>query len=79
MHVLSQVSSADINEYRAHIKAQVRKALADVEREWGGPALQSEWMVVYLRPQGLDPQDKVGQPCCIARCFVKGVVVVEAI
>jgi len=52
------VSSADINEYRAHIKAQVRKALADVEREWGGPTLQSEWMIVFLRPQGLDPQDK---------------------
>ena len=39
---------------------QVRKALADLEREWGGPSLQSEWMVVYIRPQGLDPQDKVG-------------------
>ena len=65
-----QVSTADINEYRAQIKAQVRKALADVEREWGGPSLQSEWMVVYIRPQGLDPQDKASNSSCNRSFFL---------
>ncbi len=52
------MSTADNNEYRSTTRAQIKKAIADIEREWGGPLIMSEWLIVYVRPFELDPQDK---------------------
>ena len=43
------------------MRGAVKKALSDLERDWGGAAVTSEWMVVYLRPFELQPDDKAAK------------------
>lgn len=53
-----QVSTADVNEYKATVRPQLKRAVADVERDWGGPGATSEWLVLYVRPFELDAGDR---------------------
>ncbi len=55
---VSQVSTADLVEYKSSVKAAIRRAAAEVERDWGGPAVPGEWLLLYVRPFELDPGDK---------------------
>jgi hypothetical protein len=52
------VSTADPNEYKASTRAMVKRATADVERDWGAPGVGSEWLVLYVRPFELDAADR---------------------
>jgi len=52
------VSTADVTEYKGTTRAQIKKATLDIERDWGGPGVSSEWLVLYIRPFELDIQDR---------------------
>lgn len=43
---------------RSTIRAQIKAAIAALERDWGGPAVTSEWIIAYVRPLELDMGDK---------------------
>ena len=36
----------------------IKRATSDIERDWGGPSVSSEWLVLYVRPFELDIQDR---------------------
>ncbi|WIA35160.1 hypothetical protein OEZ86_003632 [Tetradesmus obliquus] len=52
------VSTADVHEYKSTLRAQLKRVTSDIEREWGGPGIGSEWLLLYVRPFELDPNDK---------------------
>ncbi|KAF6250949.1 hypothetical protein COO60DRAFT_1645717 [Scenedesmus sp. NREL 46B-D3] len=52
------VSSADVHEYKSTLRAQLKRVTADIERDWGGPGIGSEWVILYVRPFELEPADK---------------------
>ena len=58
--VLLQVSTADFNEYKSTTRVQIKKATTDIERDWGAasPSVGCEWLILYVRPFELDPNDK---------------------
>jgi hypothetical protein len=64
-HAPPQVSTADVNDYRASVKAGLRRAISEVERDWGsgapGAGPRAHWVIVYVRPANVDPQDKVSR------------------
>jgi hypothetical protein len=53
-----------VNDYRASVKASLKRAITEVERDWGsgaqGTGPRAHWVIVYVRPANVDPQDKVG-------------------
>jgi hypothetical protein len=54
-----QVSTADFGEYRKSLCANIKRVLADLEREWGGAGgMPLEWLVVFVRPLDLDINDR---------------------
>jgi hypothetical protein len=53
-----QVSSADVHEYKSTLRAQLKRVTADIERDWGGPGIGSEWLILFVRPFELEPGDK---------------------
>ncbi|KAL6746613.1 hypothetical protein V8C86DRAFT_3034533, partial [Haematococcus lacustris] len=59
---LMLVSTADIQDYKAVVKPALRRALADLDREWGGAGQQGvprpHWLIIFVRPFSADPQDK---------------------
>ena len=59
----------------AATRAAVKKATLDVERDWGGPGVGGEWVVLYVRPFELDIADK-GARCAalssLARARARG-------
>jgi hypothetical protein len=55
---MPQVSSADVHEYKSTLRAQLRRVTADIERDWGGPGIGSEWLILFVRPFELEPADK---------------------
>ncbi len=57
--VCVQICTADINEYRANLKAAARKVILELEKDGGGPGGPQEWLVVYIRPPSVDSADKV--------------------
>lgn len=54
----AQVSTADVHEYKSTTRAQLKRATADVEKDWGGATVGSEWLILYVRPFELEPSDK---------------------
>jgi hypothetical protein len=58
-----QISTADINEYRANLKPAVKKAISELEGAAGPSGLGQggppEWLIVYLRPPAVEVADKV--------------------
>lgn len=47
-----------MNEYKSVTRAAIKKATTDIERDWGGPGVASEWLVLYVRPFELEISDK---------------------
>lgn len=45
-------------EYKSTTRAQIKKATVEIERDWGGPSVSSEWLILYIRPFELDIQDR---------------------
>lgn len=56
--VFLQVSTADVHEYKSTTKSQIKRITTDIERDWGGPPVSSEWLVLYVRPFELDINDR---------------------
>lgn len=53
------------------ILLQLRRAITDIEKEWGGPAAPSEWMVIFVRPFELDVLDKAAKKVRGHICHVR--------
>lgn len=54
----TQVSTADVHEYKSVTRAHLKRVTGDLEKTWGGGAVGSEWLILYLRPFELDAGDK---------------------
>eukprot|EP00878_Enallax_costatus_P028549 GHUV01030842.1.p1 GENE.GHUV01030842.1~~GHUV01030842.1.p1 ORF type:complete len:447 (+),score=91.95 GHUV01030842.1:177-1517(+) len=55
------VSTADVHEYKSTTRAQLKRVTADAEKDWGGAAVGSEWVILYVRPFELEPSDKAAK------------------
>jgi hypothetical protein len=47
-----------VHEYKSTTRAQLKRVTADIEKDWGGGAVGSEWLMLYVRPFELDTGDK---------------------
>lgn len=52
------MSTADAHEYKSVIRPHLKRVTADIERDWGGASVGSEWLLLYVRPFELDPGDR---------------------
>lgn len=57
-HCSLQVSTADLHEYKSTLRTQLKRVTADIEKDWGGAAVGSEWLILYVRPFELELGDK---------------------
>jgi hypothetical protein len=53
-----QVSTADVHEYKSTTRALLKKVTADIDKEWRGSTVGSEWVVLYVRPFELEANDR---------------------
>lgn len=55
---LLQVSTADVHEYKSTTRAHIKRVTADIEKDWGGGNVGSEWLILYVRPFELEAGDR---------------------
>jgi hypothetical protein len=53
-----QVNTADVHEYKGTTRAHIKRVTADIEKDWGGGNVGSEWLILYVRPFELEAGDK---------------------
>jgi hypothetical protein len=56
--LVMQVNTADVHEYKGTTRAIIRRVTADIEKDWGGGTVGSEWLILYVRPFELEAGDK---------------------
>jgi hypothetical protein len=52
------VSTADVHEYKSTTRAHIKRVTADIEKDWGGGNVGSEWLILYVRPFELEAGDR---------------------